>query len=216
VTTLDVALGYADRRGWPVFPCRWDGPARKRPLTRNGFHDATTNPETIIRWWRQWPLALVSVPTGVRTGIAVLDIDVMDDLANGWDTLEDLGHSVLLDSPVAHTPSGGCHWYFANPERDLRCSAGLLGPGLDVRANGGSIILPSPGSDYEWDPIANFETMPLAPAPDWLWPPRPARTSLAKAPLKPVRGLSPYGTATIEAACKAIVSAPKGEQGARP
>ena len=142
----------------------------------------------------------------------MLDIDVKDDRANGWDSLEDLGHSILPDSPVAHTSSGGVHWYFAHPERPLKCSTGLLGPGLDVRSDGGYVILPSPGSGYEWDPIANFDTVSLAPAPDWLWPPKTSRDILPKAPLRPVQGLSPYGTATIEAACRAIVSAPVGEQ----
>src|SRR5262249_35406241 len=56
------------------------------------------------------------------------------------------------------------------------------------------------------------DTVPLAPAPDWLWPPKPSRPSVPKGPLRPVQGLGPYGTATIEAACKAIVSAPPGEQ----
>lgn len=211
MTPLAAVPAYA-ARGWPVFPCRWDGPARKRPLTRNGFHDATTDRETLTRWWRQWPQALVAAPTGALTGFVVLDIDVKDDRANGWDSLEDLGHSILPGSPVAHTSSGGVHWYFAHPERPLKCSTGLLGPGLDVRSDGGYVVLPSPGSGYEWDPIANFDTVPLAPAPDWLWPPKISRDSLPKAPLRPVEGLSPYGTATIEGACKAIVSAPNEEQ----
>lgn len=211
MSPLDAALGYAER-GWPVFPCRWDGPARKRPLTRNGFHDATTDPDTLTRWWRQWPFALMAAPTGPAIGAVVLDIDVKDDASNGWDSLEDLGHSILPDSPVAHTASGGCHWYFTNPERELKCSTGLLGPGLDVRSSGGYVVLPSPDSGYEWDPIVNFDTVPLAPAPDWLWPPKPSRASLPKAPLRPVQGLSPYGTATIEGACKSIVNAPNQEQ----
>jgi len=210
MSPADIAISYAER-GWPVFPCRWDGPARKRPLTRNGFHDATTDPATLTRWWRQWPLALMAAPTGPAIGAVVLDIDTKDDRANGWDSLEDLGHSILPDSPVVHTASGGCHWYFANPERELKCSTGVLGAGLDVRAAGGYVILPSPGSGYEWDPLVNFETVPLETAPDWLWPPKLSRACLPKAPV-PVLGLSPYGTATIEGACKAIVSAPQSEQ----
>jgi hypothetical protein len=208
---MSAPLDYA-ARGWPVFPCRWDGPARKHPLTRNGFHDATTDAGQIARWWHQWPKALIAAPTGKATGFVVLDIDTKDDLANGWDSLEDLGHSILPDSPVTHTASGGCHWYFADPARELKCSTGVIGPGLDIRATGGYVILPSPSSGYEWDPIANIETMPLASAPDWLWPPIPSRRSLPKAPLRPVQGLSPYGTAIIEAACNAIVRAPNGEQ----
>jgi hypothetical protein len=211
MTPLAAALGYVERT-WPVFPCRWDGPARKRPLTPNGFRDATADPDRIERWWRQWPEALVAAPTGATIGAIALDIDIRHDIANGWDSLEDLGHPVLPDSPVVHTPSGGCHWYFANPERELKCSTGLLGPGLDIRATGGYVILPSPGSGYEWDPHCNLDTVPLAPAPNWLWPPKLSRAGFPKAPLRPVQGLSPYGTAAVEAACSAIVRAPAGEQ----
>jgi hypothetical protein len=92
----------------------------------------------------------------------------------------------------------------------LRCSAGLLGAGLDVRGDGGYIILPSPGSGYFWDPIWNFDTVAMAPVPDWLWPPKVSRPN--GQPLKPVTGLSPYGEAAIESACNAIVRAGPGQQ----
>ena len=93
----------------------------------------------------------------------------------------------------------------------MRNSAGLLGPGLDVRGIGGYVIVPSPGSGYEWDPVCNLDTTGLAPAPEWLWPPRPSRAGSAK-PIRPVRGLSPYAEKALEAACHAIVNATAGEQ----
>jgi hypothetical protein len=97
-------------------------------------------------------------------------------------------------------------------DRELKCSVGLIGPGLDVRGDGGYVILPSEGSGYFWDPIWNFDTVGMAPAPDWLWPPKPSRPSLPNGPVKPVAGLSPYGRAAIEAACAAIAKAPHGQQ----
>lgn len=209
MTALDAALGYVSR-GWPVFPCRWEGPGRKRPLTRNGFHDATDVDAQIETWWKQWPEALIGAPTGAAIGAVVLDIDVKDPLANGFDTLEDLGRAILPDTPIALTSSGGCHVYFACPERELKCSAGLLGPGLDVRAAGGYVILPGAGG-YEWDPVWNLDTAPFAPAPDWLWPRRPSRPPLRE-PIRPVQGLSPYAEKAIESACNAIVRASPGEQ----
>jgi hypothetical protein len=62
------------------------------------------------------------------------------------------------------------HVYFAAIDREIRNSAGKhgLGPGLDVRATGGFIIVPSPGSGYTWDPHCNLDTMPLVSAPAWL------------------------------------------------
>jgi bifunctional DNA primase/polymerase-like protein len=210
MTPLDAALRYAEKM--PIFPCVEEpGPQQKRPRTPRGFHDASTVADVIARWWKLWPNAWVGMPTGRVSGRWVLDIDVKRPEANGFDTLEDLGHSVLPETPMVHTASGGLHVYFDAGDRDLRCSAGLLGPGLDVRGDGGYVILPGPGNGYIWDPIYNFRTVPLAPAPGWLWPPKPSRPSIA-APPTPVVGLSRYGERAIELACDAIARAPAGEQ----
>jgi Bifunctional DNA primase/polymerase, N-terminal len=151
------------------------------------------------------------MPTGPASGLDVLDIDVKNPAANGFDTFEDLKH-VLPPTPMVHTASGGLHAYFADPaNRELRCSVGLLGPGLDIRATGGYVILPSEGSGYSWDPVWNFETVHPADAPDWLWPATPARPAISK-PLQPVAGLSPYGEAAINSACEAIARAGAGQQ----
>ena len=164
-------------------------------------------------WWSTWPNALVGIPTGKPIGAVVLDIDCKSDRANGYDTLEDLGHAVLSDTPMSHTVSGGLHVYFAYPECELKCSAGLIGPGLDVRSDGGYAIAPSPGSGYTWDPIWNFRTVALAPAPDWLWPAVPSRPPLpAGEKIKPVIGLDRYGEAAISKACQAIAEAGPGQQ----
>ena len=197
-------------QGRPVFPCRWQEPGRKRPLTVRGFYDATCDPDIIERRGRKWPEALIGMPTGQASGLVVLDIDVKDPQTNGFDKLEELGR-VLPETPMAHTASGGVHVYFRNPERELRCSAGLIGPGLDVRAAAGYVILPSEGSGYYWDPVWNFETVAPVEAPDWLWPHRPALPTGSK-PIKPVDGLDHYGEAAIESACSAIARAPDGEQ----
>jgi hypothetical protein len=210
MTPLDAALHYAER-GWPVFPCHSKGAFRKRPHTPRGFHDATTDALIISAWWRRWPDALIGTPTGKTIGAVVLDIDTKDDRANGFDSLEDLGHSRLPETPMVHTASDGLHVYFGAGDRELRCSAGLLGPGLDVRGDGGYVIIPSPGSGYTWDPQWNFKTTKPVPAPDWLWPPEVSRPAMT-APSKPTSGLSPYGEAAIEGACDAIVRAPAGEQ----
>jgi len=59
---LAAALDDA-RRGIPVFPCH---PADKRPLTRNGFKDATTDEQQIRAWWQQWPDALIGMRRRAR------------------------------------------------------------------------------------------------------------------------------------------------------
>lgn len=201
-------LEYAERGG-SVFPCREREPGRKRPYTSRGFHDASRDPTIIERWWKQWPQALIGLATGKASGVVVLDIDVKRPEANGFDTLADLG-IILPPTPMAHTASGGLHVYFKNPEHELKCSAGLIGPGLDVRANGGYVIVPSPGSGYSWDPIYDL-SYPFAEAPDWLWPPKSSRP-IPTEPIRPVVGLNRYGEAAIEAACNAIARAGPGLQ----
>jgi hypothetical protein len=106
---------------------------------------------------------------------------------------------------------GGLHVYFRCPNEHCGNSAGRIGPGLDVRANGGYVIVPSPGSGYSWDSVWNFDTCTPIEAPAWLWPAPPSRPRLA-APLRPVAGLSPYGKAAILAAGNAIVGAGPGKQ----
>jgi hypothetical protein len=49
-----AALLYAEI-GFSVFPCD----ARKKPLTPNGFKDATRKAKAIIAWWKRWPFAEV-------------------------------------------------------------------------------------------------------------------------------------------------------------
>jgi hypothetical protein len=212
MTPLEAELRHAEQ-GWPTFPCREREPGRKRPYTPRGFHDATCDAAIITKRRSQWPEALIGMPTGAASGLMVLDIDVKNDAANGFDSLEDLGH-VLPETPMAHTASGGLHVYFQNPtHRELRCSAGLLGPGLDIRGAGGYIILPSEGSGYYWDPVWNFDTVAPVAAPDWLWPPKLSRpTASYQIPARPTVGLSPYAEAAINAACDAIFGAGPGQQ----
>lgn len=210
---LHAALDYGGN--WPIFPCNWDGAARKRPLTGRGFRDATTDEAQIREWWRRWPEALIGVPTGLATNVAVLDIDVKDDRANGYDALDNLGFAILPNTPMVHTGSGGLHLYFALPAGGLRNTSGQrgrgIGSGLDWRGDGGYVILPSPGSGYAWDPHWNFETVPLAKVPPAILPRECERPGAAE-PVRGAIGLSPYAEGAIDSACRKILSAAPGEQ----
>ena len=145
---LNAALAYA-RRGVPVFPCEPDG---KRPLTYNGFWDATTETARIKAWWRRWPAANVGVPTGSRSGLLVLDVDSRD---GGFEALALLErrNGPLPETAKARTGGGGVHVFFRYPAGEtVRNSAGALGSGLDVRGEGGYVVVPPSrtGSAYEW------------------------------------------------------------------
>jgi hypothetical protein len=197
---------------WPRFPCGRD----KRPLTDHGFHNASTDPAVIDAWRERWPDALVGVPTGRTISAIVLDIDVKRPEAYGYDTLDELGFSILPETPMVHTASGGLHLYFRLPaDREIRNTGGArgrgIGPGLDWRGEGGYVIVPAPGSGYYWDPHWNFETVALAEAPVALLPREEVRPGEV-APVKPTTGLSPYAEAALDSACRCIIAAPPGEQ----
>ena len=155
-----AALAYA-RRGVPVFPCE---PGAKRPLTRNGHWDATTDSRVIERWWKRWPSANVGIPTGKKSGVVVLDVDIDDGGLESLAKLERTG-TPTQKTARARTGGGGIHVFFCNPRgTKIRNSAGLLGPGLDVRGDGGYVVVPPSRTQgpYQW-----VDSSPLAEA-SWL------------------------------------------------
>lgn len=138
---LALVLSYA-RDGWPVFPVC---PETKGPLTKHGFHDATTYEAKIREWWQRWPSALVAIPTGSTTGLWVLDVDGPIGRANFAALMARLGVELPADlSPVIiETPRGGLHVYFKlGPGQTPRTRAGDIAVGLDTRGEGGYIIAP--------------------------------------------------------------------------
>lgn len=137
---LSVAIELA-KTGYPVFPCKEDGQKGtiKSPYTWNGFKDATTDPSEIRRMWRRHPDAVVGLPTGERSGLAVVDLDIRDDGRDGESALEAAGIDARSAVRV-HTPSGGLHLYFRHA--DGIGSAGGILSGVDVRGEGGYVIAP--------------------------------------------------------------------------
>ncbi len=155
-----AALSYA-RRDIPIFPCE---PGGKRPLTYNGFWDATTDARRVRSWWGRWPSANIGIPTGERSGLLVLDVDRR---SGGMESLAALErrNGPMPETVKARTGGGGVHLFFRFPAgQDVRNSAELLGPGLDVRGEGGYVVVPPSRtqSTYEW-----IERPPLADA-GWL------------------------------------------------
>lgn len=184
MSRLDSALALAEA-GYAVFPihamrdgvCSCTNPLcenpAKHPMTGSGHLDATVNARTVRGWWKRWPYANIGVATGERSGIVVLDIDGVE------------GRKNLNNRPIPETPSvttgrtdGGTHVYFAYPEGQDYGSRIKMEAGLDLRANGGYVIVPdslhATGAPYRWV-IApeNLEgdfpsRAPLAPLPEWL------------------------------------------------
>lgn len=208
-----AALHYG-REGLPIFPVDWE----KRPLVRHGYRDATADLVQIRRWWTRWPLALIGMPTGAGSGLLAIDIDVKhgEDGEREWNAL--MIRFGVGETPTRNhlTPSGGRHLIYRMPDGDaIRNSAGRIAPGVDVRGDGGSIVLP--GSRNESGVYELLADIPAAPLPEWLAvllrltplipkPPKAPRR-LAAAPGDRARQ---WALAALEAECQAVARAANG------
>jgi Bifunctional DNA primase/polymerase, N-terminal len=150
---MDSIIDRAIALHLPVFPVR----ANKIPACPHGFKDAVSEPAAIAELWRRHPGPLISVPTGIATGITVLDIDAPHGLV--WLN----SHLHRLPETRAHvSPHGGYHFIYRTPDPPLRNSASFIARGVDVRGEGGSII---------WWPATGGELASeaeIAPFPRWL------------------------------------------------
>jgi len=152
---IERALAYIEA-GWAVFPLI---PNSKRPMTKNGFKDASKAREDVRRWWTEQPDANIGISTGEPSGLVVVDVDVKNG-AKGMESLASL--SGIDPTLTVKTPSGGLHLYYltAGP---TRCRTGIL-PGIDIKADGGYVVAPGSvidGKPYEWDdPEAHLINLP--------------------------------------------------------
>jgi hypothetical protein len=202
---LDAALEYAQRE-IPVFPCN---PLDKKPLASHGFKDATTNETQIRAWWTKWPNAMIGIPTGSRSGMWVLDTDV--DPAKNVDGEAALAKLItqygsLPRTLTSTTPRGGRHRLFIWPNNiEIRNSTGKLGPGIDVRGEGGYAVLPpssmANGAAYRWDTAD--DTSKTVYAPDWL-------VEHVRAETRAQRRDKTWATTALDTECARVAAARAG------
>ena len=174
MTILDHALLYA-RRGIRIIPI---APGEKYPAGIEAWQTiATSNETTITEWftttYKNWGVGICTGRAGTRQ-IFVLDIDEHNPQQSGSDTLNDLEteHGKLPDTVTVLTPTGGKHLYFTTPI-PIRNDAGKrLGPGLDIRGDGGQVLAPPTihpnGKPYTFEDGYSITDMKPADAPEWL------------------------------------------------
>lgn len=157
-----AAEAYA-AAGLAVFPVRVsikpDGRKDVRPIAdwRNA---SSSDPATVGRWFGpggRWRGASVALDAG-RSHLVVVDPDGPQGMINWLEVVKQDGLPAIAREG---TPGGGQHWFYgADPDCPVGNSTGLLAEHVDVRADGGFVIV-APSRDtrgpYRW----------LEGEPDW-------------------------------------------------
>ncbi len=222
---LSIALDYT-AVGWHVFvlgrtkrplancpACRSAGAGHDREactcLTCHGFYAATTDPDRIAAMLVAQPAGLLAIRTGAVSGIVVIDIDP----AHGGTVARDL----MPRTVCVATGSGGWHLYYRHPGTPILNSQGQIGPGLDVRGDGGYVVAPpsihpATKRPYRWVGAQPCSEMP----PALIDACRPAQPAPAPAPHGPTPTRSAGGisspTALLAAHLDAVARAPQGRR----
>lgn len=174
-TPAGAALSHA-RRGWALVPLK---PGTNMPA-RKWAHITSTTPDAIARDWLG-PLFNPGILTG-PSSLAVVDLDtaehgrpvppewVQQGAACGADVLAILADRAGKTIPATYTVltwRGGRHLYFLAPERlEVRNSASLIGPMIDVRGRGGLVV--GAGSIRGGQPYELADDREPVPLPAWL------------------------------------------------
>lgn len=163
----------AAERGYAVFPLV---PGRKEPAVKDWPNRACSDPQRVARHWPgQSGLGIACGPSG----LVVLDLDAHGDLPEDWrlpgvndgkDVFAWICEAAGMDWPQTYTvatPSGGWHLYFTAPENStIRNSASMIGPQVDVRADGGYVV--GAGTVTSAGTYDVLYDEPVEPLPPWI------------------------------------------------
>jgi len=149
-------------RGFKVFPVL---PGQKRPAL-SGWQEWAinhSNEEDIKTYAQRHPGCNWGVYCG-GSGLVVVDIDNKTD-RDGYKSLERLEaeNSVLPDTFMVGTPSGGKHFYYRGKYPN---TADKFGTGIDTRGTGGYVV--APGSMVHGKVYKVLHDVPVVDLPPWL------------------------------------------------
>lgn len=138
------------------------------PNDGHGFHDATTDLDTIRRWWNDIPNANIGIALGTN-GIFAVDVDgpagraTLDDLEATYQPLPDT-YEVITGRPEGH----GRHHIYWQPQDGHPVGNGRLGTDLETRGDGGYIIAPPSIHESGRPYLAEGSWSQITNPPDWL------------------------------------------------
>jgi len=179
-------LLYYGSHGYPIFPVNWmDGEKcscgnpgcsspGKHPLVGSGFKVATTDLQQIQEWHDRWPSANWGMRTGSKadggSGVLVVDLDGKNGGFISWENIEQDHPDARFETVTVKTGSGnGEHLWFHHPDGvDIRSGAGVLGPGVDIRADGGYVLVPPSKTKESYVYRIKIGDADLEEIPDWM------------------------------------------------
>ncbi len=122
--------------------------------TCHGFYAATSDLETIRRWWEGHPHWQVGIRTGHQSGLVVLDVDPDKGGLASLISLQKAGLDIAGTAVQLSGSGQSFHLIYAHPGGHVPNSQSKLGAGLDVRGDGGYVVAApsrhaSTGAPYE-------------------------------------------------------------------
>jgi hypothetical protein len=157
-------------------------------LVHNGWKGASRDTRAVERWFANGGRLNLGIVTGAASGIIALDVDPRH---GGDETLAALerDHGDLPPTWRFLTGRGGEHILFRHPGRNVASSTGKIGPGIDVKGDGGYIVAPPSqhicGRPYAISVDHHPDDVALATAPAWLLALLHQRTENGKVGAKP-------------------------------
>jgi len=142
---LKEALSYC-KRGYSVIPIK---PTGKKPLVEwTEYQTRIATEKKMKKWWKKWPDTNVGIVTGNISGLVVIDCDSKGAVKRFMKDYPEAGITRQVET------GNGRHFYFRS-ETGIRNDVGsLLGPGIDIRAEGGFVVAPPSvhpnGKTYRW------------------------------------------------------------------
>ena len=184
-TQAAKAVNYTRKR-WRIFPCdRTKAPIVDPSLGFiHGVKDATSDTKIIAKTWFRYPDAAIGF--AIPPELIVIDCDVKKDaqkrplVSNGLLKrigLESFQKLILglnitgdhLHTLSVRTQSGGTHFYFLMPNGISSFNRTGALPGLDLKGDGGYVILPNSQGQYGRYEFLNLAEIRKIPAPLLTW-----------------------------------------------
>lgn len=165
---LDWALHFATKYGFCVFPLGKYGDGKKPPRGFPWRERSTNDPGEIRKLHEEFDHPTAWGLDCGKSHVAVLDEDNKNGVS-GRDSLLDLQLQAGEQLPrtlTSATPRAGAHRTFLDGGRRIPNSAGKIAPGLDIRGDGGYVVLP--GSIIPAGRYTVTQNGGVAEIPGWL------------------------------------------------